>query len=301
MSQLQISSQHPEPPRMASEYPQPVHYPSFNDSQLQSRPAMQYVQYDSNLSHPNPYFQSKNTPFMNQNTNEQQNTHYQQQTSDSSQAAYVINEYVTTQPTSSFKTSPQSEAKPYLCKKCPTAFARFHDLKRHAKKHDDVKAHTCCRCGKSFARKDSLSRHSKKSADGTNSCKEMNAASKSLLMKQLEATIIVASDTSEPKPVFEDALLYKNAGLNRVKIESSTISQNSVMDENDSFPEELYKRRKSQIQQIDKSRQEFSESYVNDSHLNDLRIQIEYLKQELWKRDKLILQLEKEKEILRTI
>jgi len=49
--------------------------------------------------------------------------------------------------------------RPYRCTKCPQAFSRNHDLKRHLRIHLDVKPYACEGCQKTFSRKDALKRH----------------------------------------------------------------------------------------------------------------------------------------------
>lgn len=76
--------------------------------------------------------------------------------------------------------SKSNQEKPYRCNHCKTSFARFHDLKRHSKKHtQDPKTHYCKDCDKSFARKDSLMRHlNRLTTDGKLSCLKKNLESK---------------------------------------------------------------------------------------------------------------------------
>jgi Zinc finger, C2H2 type len=48
--------------------------------------------------------------------------------------------------------------RPFRCTRCPAAFARNHDLKRHEGLHED-KAWQCTGCTKTFSRRDALTRH----------------------------------------------------------------------------------------------------------------------------------------------
>src|SRR6266478_3402550 len=48
--------------------------------------------------------------------------------------------------------------RPFRCTRCPAAFARNHDLKRHERLHED-KAWQCTVCAKAFSRRDALTRH----------------------------------------------------------------------------------------------------------------------------------------------
>lgn len=48
--------------------------------------------------------------------------------------------------------------RPFRCTRCPAAFARNHDLKRHEGLHED-KAWQCTGCAKTFSRRDALTRH----------------------------------------------------------------------------------------------------------------------------------------------
>ncbi|KAL1924770.1 uncharacterized protein VTP21DRAFT_4424 [Calcarisporiella thermophila] len=47
----------------------------------------------------------------------------------------------------------------FKCDKCPQAFHRNHDLKRHKRIHLDHKPFSCTACKKQFSRKDALKRH----------------------------------------------------------------------------------------------------------------------------------------------
>lgn len=303
-----------------------VHYPSFQDSKIiQNR-----IQYHSNYSNQGLLYNHQDQSHQIQrNASNQQNTlniPFNNNHSHQQQPQLFIQKYsyqITAD--NPISQSPQSEAKPFLCKICPTAFARYHDLKRHAKKHDEIKAYTCTRCGKSFARKDSLSRHSKKNADGSHACKQMNAtpnlssvSDKALNNEGIASGSSIAFNAQRQSDEFvsnSGNIMYLDAppqtiDVNRVESNTPHSQNSSIQDlfktESDTCKEEsvdffVHKRRRSQNIQVDKSRQEYEEMYGNESHLNDMRIQIEFLKQELWKRDKLIMQLEKEKEILRNI
>ena len=48
--------------------------------------------------------------------------------------------------------------RPFRCTRCPAAFARNHDLKRHERLHE-YKAWQCTGCTKAFSRRDALTRH----------------------------------------------------------------------------------------------------------------------------------------------
>ncbi|KAJ3254307.1 hypothetical protein HK103_007277 [Boothiomyces macroporosus] len=63
--------------------------------------------------------------------------------------------------------NPNAEkSKPFVCDKCPQAFSRSHDLKRHQYIHSQSKPFTCNRCGRGFSRRDALKRHEKSLAEG---------------------------------------------------------------------------------------------------------------------------------------
>ncbi|CEO60345.1 hypothetical protein PMG11_04976 [Penicillium brasilianum] len=49
--------------------------------------------------------------------------------------------------------------KPYLCQRCPRAFARLEHLQRHDRSHTKEKPYVCVQCPKAFTRKDLLARH----------------------------------------------------------------------------------------------------------------------------------------------
>lgn len=55
-----------------------------------------------------------------------------------------------------------SDQRPHRCTTCPAAFARSHDLKRHAKLHDR-KGWRCGNCLKLFSRRDAIKRHMNRS------------------------------------------------------------------------------------------------------------------------------------------
>ncbi|KAK1222758.1 hypothetical protein PQX77_014367 [Marasmius sp. AFHP31] len=51
-----------------------------------------------------------------------------------------------------------SSQRPYVCKLCPAAFIRSHDLKRHSRLHEK-KVWKCIGCNKVFSRRDAIKRH----------------------------------------------------------------------------------------------------------------------------------------------
>ena len=59
--------------------------------------------------------------------------------------------------------------RPYRCTRCPVAFARNHDLKRHERLHE-YKAWQCTVCAKTFSRRDALTRHRNTAAVRHNAC-----------------------------------------------------------------------------------------------------------------------------------
>ena len=59
--------------------------------------------------------------------------------------------------------------RPFRCTRCPAAFARNHDLKRHERLHED-KAWQCTGCAKTFSRRDALTRHRNVAAARHSTC-----------------------------------------------------------------------------------------------------------------------------------
>lgn len=59
--------------------------------------------------------------------------------------------------------------RPFRCTRCPVAFARNHDLKRHERLHE-YKAWQCTGCAKTFSRRDALTRHRNTAAARHNAC-----------------------------------------------------------------------------------------------------------------------------------
>lgn len=65
--------------------------------------------------------------------------------------------------------------RPFRCTRCPAAFARNHDLKRHERLHDD-RAWQCTGCAKSFSRRDALTRHRNTAAARHSACATADVA-----------------------------------------------------------------------------------------------------------------------------
>jgi hypothetical protein len=59
--------------------------------------------------------------------------------------------------------------RPFRCTRCPAAFARNHDLKRHERLHE-YKAWQCTGCAKAFSRRDALTRHRNAAAGRHSAC-----------------------------------------------------------------------------------------------------------------------------------
>ena len=65
--------------------------------------------------------------------------------------------------------------RPFRCTRCPAAFARNHDLKRHERLHED-RAWQCTGCAKAFSRRDALTRHRNAAAARHNACATADVA-----------------------------------------------------------------------------------------------------------------------------
>lgn len=65
--------------------------------------------------------------------------------------------------------------RPFRCTRCPAAFARNHDLKRHERLHED-KAWQCTGCAKAFSRRDALTRHRNAAAARHSTCATADVA-----------------------------------------------------------------------------------------------------------------------------
>lgn len=65
--------------------------------------------------------------------------------------------------------------RPFRCTRCPAAFARNHDLKRHEGLHED-KAWQCTGCAKTFSRRDALTRHRNAAAARHSTCATADVA-----------------------------------------------------------------------------------------------------------------------------
>jgi C2H2 type zinc finger protein len=65
--------------------------------------------------------------------------------------------------------------RPFRCTRCPAAFARNHDLKRHERLHED-KAWQCTGCAKAFSRRDALTRHRNTAAARHSACATADVA-----------------------------------------------------------------------------------------------------------------------------
>jgi len=65
--------------------------------------------------------------------------------------------------------------RPFRCTRCPAAFARNHDLKRHERLHED-KAWQCTVCAKAFSRRDALTRHRNTAAARHSACATADVA-----------------------------------------------------------------------------------------------------------------------------
>lgn len=56
-------------------------------------------------------------------------------------------------------TSATSKSRPFVCSYCSRAFARKHDLERHARVHSGDRPYVCSECKRGFPRSDALRRH----------------------------------------------------------------------------------------------------------------------------------------------
>lgn len=65
--------------------------------------------------------------------------------------------------------------RPFRCTRCPAAFARNHDLKRHERLHED-RAWQCTGCAKAFSRRDALTRHRNAAAARHTACATADVA-----------------------------------------------------------------------------------------------------------------------------
>ncbi|KAF8492529.1 hypothetical protein F5888DRAFT_1728370 [Russula emetica] len=65
--------------------------------------------------------------------------------------------------------------RPFSCTRCPAAFARNHDLKRHERLHE-YKAWQCTGCAKTFSRRDALTRHRNTAAARHSTCATADVA-----------------------------------------------------------------------------------------------------------------------------
>jgi len=65
--------------------------------------------------------------------------------------------------------------RPFRCTRCPAAFARNHDLKRHERLHED-RAWQCTGCAKAFSRRDALTRHRNTAAARHSACATADVA-----------------------------------------------------------------------------------------------------------------------------
>jgi Zinc finger, C2H2 type len=65
--------------------------------------------------------------------------------------------------------------RPFRCTRCPAAFARNHDLKRHERLHE-YKAWQCTGCAKAFSRRDALTRHRNAAAARHSTCATADVA-----------------------------------------------------------------------------------------------------------------------------
>lgn len=68
-----------------------------------------------------------------------------------------------------------SAERPFRCARCPAAFARNHDLKRHERLHED-RAWQCTGCAKAFSRRDALTRHRNTAATRNSACATADVA-----------------------------------------------------------------------------------------------------------------------------
>ena len=68
-----------------------------------------------------------------------------------------------------------SADRPFRCVRCPAAFARNHDLKRHERLHED-RAWQCTGCAKAFSRRDALTRHRNTAATRNSACASADVA-----------------------------------------------------------------------------------------------------------------------------
>ncbi|KAF8486475.1 hypothetical protein DFH94DRAFT_185375 [Russula ochroleuca] len=105
--------------------------------------------------------------------------------------------------------------RPFRCTRCPAAFARNHDLKRHERLHDD-RAWQCTGCAKSFSRRDALTRHRNTAAARHSACATADVAEIDMPKSGAGASAAVEDETrrtamwynvSDPAPAVTGVIL----------------------------------------------------------------------------------------------
>ena len=92
--------------------------------------------------------------------------------------------------------------RPFRCSRCPAAFARNHDLKRHERLHED-KAWQCTGCAKAFSRRDALTRHRNAAAARHSTCATADVAEIDMPKDGAGANAAVEDDTRRSRMWYE--------------------------------------------------------------------------------------------------
>jgi hypothetical protein len=92
--------------------------------------------------------------------------------------------------------------RPFRCTRCPAAFARNHDLKRHERLHED-KAWQCTGCAKTFSRRDALTRHRNVAAARNNACATADVTEIDVPKNDAAATTAIEDETRRTRMWYE--------------------------------------------------------------------------------------------------
>jgi uncharacterized C2H2 Zn-finger protein len=92
--------------------------------------------------------------------------------------------------------------RPFRCTRCPAAFARNHDLKRHERLHE-YKAWQCTGCAKAFSRRDALTRHRNAAAARHSACATADVAEIDVPKNDADASAAVDDETRRTRMWYE--------------------------------------------------------------------------------------------------
>lgn len=92
--------------------------------------------------------------------------------------------------------------RPFRCTRCPAAFARNHDLKRHERLHE-YKAWQCTGCEKAFSRRDALTRHRNAAAARHSACSTADVVEIDVPKNDGDASAVVDDETRRARIWYE--------------------------------------------------------------------------------------------------